>query len=81
MPDPVKPGGSWAELDAAAREARLAAKLRANLARRKQQGRARDADARDADARDADARDADAGADAAGPVPARPGLDREDGGA
>jgi len=34
--------GSWAELDATGREARLAARLRANLARRKQQCRDRD---------------------------------------
>jgi hypothetical protein len=33
---------TWGELGEAEREARLAAKLRANLARRKQQGRARD---------------------------------------
>jgi hypothetical protein len=34
---------TWGELDEAERAARLAAQLRANLARRKRQGRARDA--------------------------------------
>lgn len=42
MPERVPSGRTaWDELDAAEREARLAQKLRANLGRRKQQGRAR----------------------------------------
>ncbi|HEX6957090.1 MAG TPA: hypothetical protein VF194_03820 [Ferrovibrio sp.] len=44
-PDKPKPAagqsGNWSELDQAARAERLAAKLRANLARRKQQSRSR----------------------------------------
>lgn len=42
MPRSSEKSRAWSELDAAARKARLAAKLRANLARRKQQARARD---------------------------------------
>lgn len=60
--------GHWPELDAATREARLAAKLRANLARRKQQVRAR---------QDGESREGAAGKAA----PAAPALDREDGAA
>lgn len=43
-PQPGRPAGS----DAERREARLAARLRANLARRKRQGRARAVDGTDA---------------------------------
>ena len=54
MPDKPQPGQP-ADSDAARREARLAARLRANLARRKQQGRARAADGMDAGPDAADA--------------------------
>ncbi|MFC3675306.1 hypothetical protein [Ferrovibrio xuzhouensis] len=60
----------WAGLDAAAREARLAQKLRANLGRRKQQGRARDA---------GEAPDTAADRDAPAHAPSGPALDRDGG--
>ena len=42
--NPSQQSNHWPELDAATREARLAARLRANLLRRKQQVRARQAE-------------------------------------
>lgn len=61
------PGETRRPKAGAGRDARLAAALRANLARRKAQGRARAADAADNDQRAADAADSNRGpaADAA----------------
>lgn len=75
MPERTPSGRTaWAALDAAGREARLAQKLRANLGRRKQQGRGRDA------AGDMAGAASDTAPDPAAPTPeAGPALDRDGG--
>lgn len=75
MPERTPSGRTaWAELDAAGREARLAQKLRANLGRRKQQGRGRNA------AGDMAGDTPDTAPDPAAPAPETgPALDRDGG--